>query len=272
MRFLFVCLAGLIGLGSCQKNKITGRNQLILVSESEVNAMALQEYKTFLSTNPVVPKGTSADQQMVARVGQRIATAITSYYKTEGKSELLNGYQWEFNLVESKEVNAWCMPGGKVVVYTGILPVTQNEASLAVVMGHEIAHALALHGNERMSQGLAQQLGGAALSVALSSKPAETQQLFMAAYGIGSNVGVILPYSRKQELEADQYGLIFAALAGYDPREAEAFWQRMAKLGQGQKPPELLSTHPSDETRIQKVKVYAQDAMKYYKSGTQQAK
>jgi len=272
MRFLFVCLAGLISFSSCQKNKITGRNQLLLVSESEVNAMALQEYKSFLSKNPVVPKGASADQQMVVRVGQRIASAITSYYKKVGKSELLNGYQWEFNLVESKDVNAWCMPGGKVVVYTGILPVTQTETSLAVVMGHEIAHALALHGNERMSQGLAQQFGGAVLSAALASKPAETQELFLAAYGVGSTVGVLLPYSRKQELEADQYGLIFAAMAGYDPREAEAFWQRMAKLNTGQKPPEWLSTHPSDETRIEKVKQYAKDAMKYYNNPAKKTK
>ncbi|WP_336513868.1 M48 family metallopeptidase [Pollutibacter soli] len=272
MRILLFLLVGTLSLSSCQKNKITGRNQLMLVSESEVNAMALQEYKSFLSQNPVVPKGSTPEQQMVTRVGQRIASAITSYYSKQGKSELLNGYQWEFNLVQSKEVNAWCMPGGKVVVYTGILPVTQTETALAVVMGHEIAHALALHGNERMSQGLAQQLGGAALSVALSSKPAETQQLFMAAYGIGSNVGVLLPYSRKQELEADQYGLIFAAMAGYNPQEAVSFWQRMASMSGGQKPPELLSTHPSDQTRIEKVQQYAKQAMKYYKPGTQRAK
>lgn len=272
MRILFFLLIGAVSFSSCQKNQVTGRSQLMLVSESEVNAMALQEYKSFLSTNPVVTKGSTPEQQMVARVGQRISSAITSYLTQEGKGELIKGYQWEFNLVQSKEVNAWCMPGGKVVVYTGILPVTQNESALAVVMGHEIAHAIALHGNERMSQGLAQQLGGAALSVALSSKPAETQQLFMTAYGVGSNVGVILPFSRKQELEADKFGLIFAAMAGYNPEEAVPFWKRMAGMSQGQKPPELLSTHPSDATRIEKVGEYAKEAMKYYKPGTQSAK
>lgn len=157
------------------------------------------------------------------------------------------------------------MPGGKVVVYTGLLPVTQNEAALAVVMGHEIAHAIALHGNERMSQGLVQQLGGVALQVAVANKPAETQNLFMTAYGIGSTVGGTLPFSRKQELEADQFGLRFAAMAGYNPQEAIPFWQRMAKAGGGQKPPEILSTHPSDETRINKMQQYVKEAMPYYK-------
>lgn len=159
------------------------------------------------------------------------------------------------------------MPGGKVVVYTGLLPVTQNEAALAVVMGHEIAHAIAKHGNERMSQGLMQQFGGIALQVAVANKPQETQNMFMSAYGLGSTVGAILPFSRKQELEADQFGLRFAAMAGYNPQEATAFWKRMAQVGGGQKPPELLSTHPSDETRIQKMDGYVKEAMQYYKPG-----
>ncbi len=265
MKYLFILLAGLISVSSCQKNKITGRNQLILVNESELHQMATQEYQKFLSSNRVVPKGGTGDQQMVSRIGQRIASAITDYYTKQGHAEVLSGYKWEFNLVDNKEVNAWCMPGGKVVVYTGILPVTKDEAGLAVVMGHEIAHAIAQHGNERMSQGLVQQLGGVALAVAVSSKPAQTQELFMDAYGIGSNVGAILPYSRKNELEADQFGLIFSAMAGYNPQAAVPFWQRMSNMSQGQKPPELLSTHPSDETRIRKVKDYANDAMKYYK-------
>lgn len=152
------------------------------------------------------------------------------------------------------------------------MPVTQDEAGLAVVMGHEIAHAVAKHGNERMSQGLLQQMGGVALSVAVANKPAQTQQIFLDAYGIGSTVGGTLPFSRKQELEADRYGLIFAAIAGYDPREASGLWERMAKISEGQKPPEILSTHPSDETRIEKVKVYAQEAMKYYKPENQLGK
>ena len=176
--------------------------------------MAKTEYRQFLSTNNVVSSGQSRDAEMVKRVGSRIATAITSYYKGKGLGSELEGYQWEYNLVNDKSVNAWCMPGGKIVVYTGLLPITQNEAALAVVIGHEIAHAVARHGNERMSQGLLQQLGGAALSVALANKPEQTQGLFMQAYGIGSAVGVTLPHSRNQEYEADKLGLIYAALAG----------------------------------------------------------
>ncbi|MEP7269691.1 MAG: M48 family metallopeptidase, partial [Saprospiraceae bacterium] len=175
------------------------------------------------------------------------------------------GYKWEFNLVDNKEANAWCMPGGKVVVYTGLLPYTQNETSLAIVLGHEITHAIAQHGSERMSQGLLQQLGGTALQVALASKPAETQNLFMTAYGIGSTVGGTLPFSRKEEYEADKYGLYFSAMAGYNPQEAIAFWERMAASG-GAKPPELLSSHPSDANRIEQIKANMPQAIAYYKS------
>jgi predicted Zn-dependent protease len=264
-RNIFILCCTTLFLNACQKNSITGRKQLLLVSESELQQMSTQQYQAFLSENKVVPTSASRDAEMVKRVGNRIASAITSFYTKQGKADLLNGYKWEFNLVDNKEVNAWCMPGGKVVVYTGLLPVTQTEASLAVVMGHEITHALAQHGNERMSEGLIQQLGGVALSVAVSSQPAQTQQLFLDAYGIGSNVGVMLPFSRKQELEADRYGLIFSAIAGYNPQEAIAFWERMAKMSGGEKPPEILSTHPSDETRIAKVKEYVKEAMKYYK-------
>jgi predicted Zn-dependent protease len=166
--------------------------------------------------------------------------------------------------VNNKEANAWCMPGGKVVVYTGLLPITQNEAALANVMGHEISHAIFQHGNERMSQGLAQQLGGVALSVAVSNQPAATQNLFMQAYGIGSQVGILLPFSRNQELEADHYGMIWAAMAGYNPREAIALWQRMEAASNGQAPPEFLSTHPSASNRIQQLEKYLPEALKYY--------
>ncbi len=253
-------------LTSCQKNSITGRNQLILVSESELQQLSTQQYQSFLGENKVVASAASKEAEMVKRVGSRIAKAVTDFYTQQGKADLLTGYKWEFNLVDDKAVNAWCMPGGKVVVYTGLLPVTQNEASLAVVMGHEIAHALAQHGNERMSQGLVQQMGGMALSVAVANQPAATQDLFLQAYGIGSTVGGTLPFGRKQELEADRYGLIFSAMAGYNPQEAIAFWERMAKVGgSGNKPPEFLSTHPSDETRIKKVREYVKEAMKYYK-------
>jgi predicted Zn-dependent protease len=263
--FSVSCLCVVL-LIACHRNAITGRTQLSLVSEAEVQTMAKTEYQTFLTQNKIVAGKTSKDAEMVARVGNRIATAITKYYTEQGLSQELEGYKWEYNLVESKEVNAWCMPGGKIVVYTGLLPVTQNEAALAVVMGHEIAHALARHGNERMSEGLLQQLGGVALSAAVSSKPKETQDIFLNAYGIGSQVGVALPHSRKQELEADKFGLRFAALAGYNVREAIPLWERMSKLGAGQKPPQFLSTHPAEATRIEELnKIMEETIANYYR-------
>ena len=250
---------------ACTQNPITGRNQLALVSESQMQEMAVSQYRQFLNESKVVSSSQSKDAEMVRRVGSRIASAVTTFYRGKGLSKELEGYQWEYNLVQSNDVNAWCMPGGKIVVYTGILPVAQNEAALAVVVGHEVAHAVAKHGQERMSQGLVQQLGGVALSVALSSKTAETQNLFMQAYGVGSNVFGVLPHSRKQELEADRLGLIYTALAGYNPREAVPLWQRMASLGNGQKPPEFLSTHPAEQTRIQQLQAHMSEALKYYK-------
>lgn len=249
---------------SCTKNLVTGRKQLDLVSETELQSMASQEYKTFLSENKIVNAASNRDAEMVHRVGSRISAAITEYYNSKGYTSVLEGYQWEFNLVDHKEANAWCMPGGKVVVYTGLLPFTQNEAGLAIVIGHEIAHAAAQHGSERMSQALLQQLGGVALQVAIANKPAETQNLFMTAYGIGSTVGGILPFSRKEETEADKFGLYFAAMGGYNPQEAIPFWGRMAAAG-GAKPPEFLSSHPSDEKRTEKIKANMSQALKYYK-------
>ncbi|MBZ0243405.1 MAG: M48 family metallopeptidase, partial [Bacteroidales bacterium] len=203
--------------------------------------------------------------QMVKTVGAKIKTAVEAYFRQQGMSSELDGYSWEFNLIESPEANAWCMPGGKVVFYTGILPITKDETGLAVVMGHEIAHAIAEHGNERMSQSLISELGGVALAVALQEKPAETQQLWLTAYGIGSQVGVMLPFSRLHESEADRLGLIFMAMAGYNPNEAVGFWQRMADMKNGQSPPEFLSTHPSDATRIRQIKSWLPEAMTYYK-------
>jgi predicted Zn-dependent protease len=250
-------------LAGCVLNKVTGRKQLSLVSESELQVMAVSQYSAFLSENKVLNPGSNKNAAMVDRVGSRISSAITKYYKSQGKESVTEGYKWEFNTVDSKEANAWCMPGGKVVVYSGLLSITQNETALAIVVGHEIAHAIAKHGSERMSEAMMQQLGGVALQVALSQKPQETQNLFMQAYGIGSTVGAMLPWSRQQETEADQYGLIFAAMAGYNPQEAIPFWQRMASAG-GAKPPEFLSTHPSDETRIRKLKQFMPEAMKYY--------
>ena len=251
-------------LAGCALNLVTGRKQLSLVKESDLRLMAVSQYNTFLKDNKVLSSGSSRDAAMVDRVGARIANAITKYYNTDEKKSVLEGYSWEFNTIDDdKVVNAWCMPGGKVVVYTGLLPITQNETALAIVIGHEIAHSIAKHGNERMSQGLVQQMGGMALEIALSQKPQETQNLFMTTYGIGSQLGAMLPWSRQQETEADQYGLIFSAMAGYDPREAIPFWKRMSEAGGGS-PPEFLSTHPSDETRLRKLNQFMPEALKYY--------
>jgi predicted Zn-dependent protease len=252
-------------LVACTKNPITGRSQAKLLPESEVQSMAATEYQQFLSTNKVVSSSGNRDAEMVVRVGQRITKAVQDYFTEKGRPDDLKGYQWEYHLVDSKEVNAWCMPGGKIVVYTGLLPITQNEAALAAVMGHEVAHAVFNHGNERMSQGMIQQGLGSALSVALANKSAATQNLFMGAYGVGSQVGVLLPFSRKHELEADHYGLIFAAKAGYNPQEAINLWQRMETASNGSAPPEFLSTHPSEGHRIDQLQKFMPEAMAEYK-------
>jgi predicted Zn-dependent protease len=258
----FIVIATVI---ACATNPVTGRKQFKLVSEQELQAMASQEYRQFLSENNRVSPSGDRDAEMVRRIGNRLASAVERYYRQEGMKDVLAGYKWEFNLVNNKQANAWAMPGGKVVVYTGLLPITQNEAALANVLGHEISHAIFQHGNERMSQGLAQQLGGTALSVALSQKPQATQNLFLQAYGVGSAVGVLLPFSRKQELESDRFGMRWAAMAGYNPREAVALWQRMSKMSDGKRPPEIVSTHPAEERRIEQLKKYLPEALKYYK-------
>jgi predicted Zn-dependent protease len=263
---ILVTIVALFFVVSCQKNPLTGRSQLALVPKADVENMAQQQYRQFLTQSRVVSPNASKDAEMIQRVGSRLSAAVGQLYSSVGAANEVPNYKWEFNLVDSKEVNAWCMPGGKVVFYTGILPVTQNEAAVAVVMGHEIMHALGDHGRERMSQSLVQQLGGIGLAVALSNKPAETQNIFMNAYGIGTTVGLMLPFSRRDELEADEYGLFLAAMAGYNPQEAVPFWKRMGSLSAaGQKPPEFLSTHPSDETRISKLEVLMPQALKYYK-------
>lgn len=247
---------------ACTKNAVTGRNQLSLISETQLQQMAVGEYQSFLSTNKVVSSSNNKDAEMVKRVGSRIASAITSYYTKKGNAELMNGYKWEFNLVDNKDVNAWCMPGGKVVVYTGLLPIAQNEAALAIVLGHEITHAVAGHGNERMSQGMVAQGLGAVGDILTSNNP-KVNSIFNNTFGLGAQVGVLLPNSRKQEYEADRFGLIFAAMAGYNPKEAIPFWTRMSQAG-GQKPPEFLATHPSDENRIARLQSYMNEALKYY--------
>jgi predicted Zn-dependent protease len=256
-------LFSLLLLSGCSQVEITGRKQLNLVPDSMMNSMSFQNYGEFLSEHKL---STNVEQtQMVKRVGERIQHAVEKYCAENGLKNKLAGYQWEFNLVEDPNVNAWCMPGGKVVVYTGLLPVTKTEAGLAVVLGHEIAHAFAKHGAERMTQGLIVEMGGLALSKALEDRPEQTKDLFMASYGIGSQVGILLPYSRVQESEADHLGLIFMAMAGYDPHEALTFWQRMAEANKGSQPPEFLSTHPANETRIEDIKKFLPEAMQYYR-------
>lgn len=250
---------------ACSTHEITGRSQFKLLPESQLQAMGAQQYRQFLSQSRVVSSSSNRDAEMVRRVGQRVTRAVESYYSQRGMSQELEGYKWEYNLVDDKAINAWCMPGGKIVVYTGLLPVTQNEAALAVVMGHEITHAIFQHGNERMSQALGADIVGMGLQVALANKPAETQNLFYAAYGVGATVGLLLPYSRKHELEADRYGLIWTAMAGYNPQEAVNLWRRMERAGSGNRPPEFLSTHPTEGRRIEQIQKYMPEAMKYYK-------
>ena len=259
---LLSLLIGMLLFQSCSLVPLTGRRQLSLVSDADMISTSFVQYDQFLKENKLSTN--TAQANMVKRVGGRIQNAVTIYFAQNNLSQELNGFAWEFNLIESEEINAWCMPGGKVVVYSGILPVTQNEIGLAVVIGHEIAHAVAKHSNERMSQALVAQLGGQTLAYALQEKPQQTQDIWMAVFGVGVQVGAVLPYSRLQEGEADQLGLIFMALAGYDPNGAIEFWQRMSQNA-GPKPPEFLSTHPSDENRIQKIKSEIKEAIKYYK-------
>ena len=250
----------------CAEVPITDRQSLHLVPESELLTLSLQQYNDVLQKSKL-----STDNQkvaMVRRVGNRVAKAAESFLAETGHQDLIKNYQWQFNLIEDdKTVNAWVMPGGKAAVYTGILPFTKDETGLAVVLGHEVGHALANHGNERMSQELLANMGGMALSVALSSQPQMTQELAMAAFGAGASIGVLLPYSRLQESEADHIGLILMARAGYDPREAVPFWQRM-NAAPGSRPPELLSTHPAPETRIADIKALIPEAMAYYRPST----
>jgi predicted Zn-dependent protease len=265
----------LLVVWACSSVPITGRKQLILVSDAEMNAMSLTSYKAFLDTNRVVsPQNPQA--VMVKRVGDRIAKAAQAYFESVKMPDYLQDYKWQTELVESPQVNAWCMPGGKMVVYTGILPVTQTETGLAVVMGHEVSHAVAKHGAERLSNGMMAQgllIGGQILlSESMRNKPASTRNLWNMAYGIGApmayQLGYQLPHGRAQESESDHLGLIFMAIAGYNPQEAVNFWGRMAQLSNGAKPPAILSTHPSDEQRIADIKRLMPEAMKYY-TGTQ---
>lgn len=259
-RIAFIFIIYLVA--ACNTVPITGRRQLNLLPGTQMRAMATDQYQQFLSEAQLIKN--TEEARMLSDVGARISKAVEAYLIENGDKELIEDFSWEFNLVEENTVNAWAMPGGKVVFYKGIMPICQDANGVAVVMGHEVAHAIARHGNERMSQGLATQVGGMALSVALRDKPEQTQQLFMAAYGIGTQVGVMLPYSRLHESEADKLGLYFMAMAGYNPQEAPQFWSRMAQQSGGARPPEFLSTHPSHETRIKNLNEWMPKAMKYY--------
>lgn len=252
-KYIYIGTAVVLGvLASCATNPFTGQKTLALVPDSEILPSAFAQYSTFLSENKVVT-GTS-NSKLVESVGTKIKNAAERYLNAKGYQGYLKDYRWEYKLVESKEVNAWCMPGGKIVVYSGILPITKNEAGLATVLGHEVAHALANHGQQRMSADVLTQLGAAGAQIAVGNQSETTQALAMQAYGIGSQIGVALPFSRSHETQADEIGLTLMAIAGYNPEESVAFWGRMSANSGGGAPPEILSTHPADATRIANLK------------------
>ncbi len=244
----FVLVMTILLVCACKTSPFTGKKTLNFVSNDQLFPMAFQQYDAFLAENNVIT-GT-AESNMVKRVGEKIAVAAERYLTALGEPGYLQDYRWEYNLVKDDAINAWCMPGGKIVVYTGILPVTESETGLAIVMGHELAHALADHGAQRMSAGQLQQLGALGTAVAVSGQDPAKQQQIMQLYGVGSHIGGMLPFSRKHETEADKIGLIIAAIAGYNPEEGAELWKRMKAASGGQAPPEIMSTHPSSDTRI----------------------
>lgn len=250
-----------VGLSACTTNPITGRNSLQIVNNSEIATMASQEYNTTLSKSKVIT-GT-ADANRVKTVGNRIKNAAEKYYASIGRQADLANYNWEFNLIQDSQINAWCMPGGKVAVYTGILPITKDDKGLAVVMGHEVSHALAGHGNERISQAMIAEYGGQLLGASISN--AKWASVFQQAYPVTAQVG-LLSYGRKQELEADKMGLYLMAMAGYDPQTAPAFWQRMEAASTAKGIPEFLSTHPNPQSRIADINAAMPEALAYYKA------
>jgi predicted Zn-dependent protease len=262
IKLLAVTITLSVLLQTCTVVPLTGRKQLSLLPESEMISMGLTSYSDFLKENP--PSSNKTNTAVVKQVGNNLSGAVTEYFTENGLISRLEGYQWEFNLVDDDTPNAWCMPGGKVMVFSGILPYTVDNNGLAVVISHEIAHAVARHGNERMSQQMLAQFGNVALNEVIKQKTEETKAIYSTVFGLGLQMGVQLPYSREHEYEADRLGLIFMAMAGYDPQSAVEFWERMSTIG-GSKPPEFLSTHPSDENRIRKIKAALPEAMKYYK-------
>lgn len=241
----------------CSTVPITGRKRLNFVSDSQVLPASFAQYKGFLEENKLSKDITKSNQ--IKNVGKNISSAVDRFMRANGMKSEADSYKWEFNLVDDKTVNAWCLPGGKVVFYTGILPICANEDGIAAVMGHEVAHAFAKHGQERMSTGQLQQLGGTA--VALGTRNSKNAQVFNMAYGLGSQVGVMLPFSRSHETEADKLGLVFMLMAGYNGKEAAQVWVRMSQLSKGKKAPsEFMSTHPSNQTRVQTLTAFLPEA------------
>jgi predicted Zn-dependent protease len=253
MKKAFLTLSVLLAvlISACSTNPFTGKKEYTVVSNSEIFPTAFAQYDQFLKENKVIT-GT-AQANMVKSVGAKIKAAAEKYLASIGQSAYLNGYAWEYNLVQNEEVNAWCMPGGKIVVYSGILPITKDEAGLATVMGHEVAHALLNHGAKRMSNDIYLQLIGQGVGVASSGTSQSTQQIIQQAYGLGAQYGAVLPFSRSHENEADEIGLTLMAIAGYNPDNALDFWKRMDANSGGGAPPEFMSTHPSGTTRINNI-------------------
>ncbi|OQA56646.1 MAG: TPR repeat-containing protein YfgC precursor [Candidatus Omnitrophica bacterium ADurb.Bin277] len=255
-------LVSMLVLAGCATVPITGRQQLSFIPQGQLLTLSDQGYREVLSQSTL--SGNAAQTAEVVEVGQRIAAAAESFMRDSGMEKEISNYKWEFKLIQDdKTVNAFCMPGGKIVVYTGILPVTQDKNGLATVMSHEVAHAIANHGGERMSQQLVIQAGGMGLSQLMKTKPEQARQILMQVYGAGTQVGVLLPYSRSHESEADRIGLILMARAGYDPKTAVAFWERMSRFG-GSTPPEILSTHPANARRIADIRKAIPEAETYY--------
>ncbi len=253
MRKIILILTIFLGVTACKTNPFTGKQTLNFYGNSQIFPTAFAQYDQFLGENNVVKN--TAESKMITKVGQRISSAAERWLSANGYQGYLKDYKWEYNLVKDETVNAWCMPGGKIVFYTGILPICDGETGVAVVMGHEVAHALADHGAQRMSAGTLQQIGAVAGNVAIQDE--QNRNLFNQAYGVGSTVGVMLPFGRSHETEADRIGLQIMAIAGYNPDEAAELWKRMKANSGGQAPPEFLSTHPSNDTRIQNLTEWA---------------
>jgi len=260
-QIIILCVSAIL-LTACSTVPVTGRRQLNIIPSSQIMSLSNQQFTEFMQQTPL--SNDMAGRAAVQRVGKRIQAAVEEYLRQQNQLHLLDGFAWEFHLVQSPQVNAFAMPGGKIVFYDGIMPLTQNDTGIAVVMGHEIAHVVAQHGSERMSQQMMAQLGSAAAAIAVSGQSETTQAIAGTVFGAGAQLGVLLPYSRKHELEADRLGMIFMAMAGFNPSDAIPFWQRMSENGSASVA-EFMSTHPSDATRIREMHRALPEAMKFYR-------